>query len=82
MTKRLVSPGERKMRGKIIHYLCLMGYTKSDGSADYDRINAYVQGIGSRNPRKVILNFLYEGELQDVLVQVEQRYRKEIKALK
>lgn len=71
------------MRGKIIHYLCLMGMTelsadKTKMVPDYDRINAFIQEIGSRNPKGKILNYLYEDELQSVLVQVEAMYRKEL----
>lgn len=74
----------KKMRGKIIHYLCLMGMTKPDMAkggmvADYDRINDFIMNIGSRNPKKKILNYLYDDELQAVLSQVEAMYRKELK---
>jgi hypothetical protein len=69
----------RKMRGKIIHYLCLMGYTTAGDQPDVDRINKFIINIGSRNPRKVILNFLYEKELQQVLIQVEAMYLNEVK---
>lgn len=68
----------RKMRGKIIHYLCLMGYTTGD-KPDVERINKFIVNIGTRNPRKVILNFLYEKELQQVLTQVEAMYLNEVK---
>ena len=91
MTKPQMTPGQlaemnarrKKMRGKIIHFLCLMGMTKpstdkSKSVADYDRINAFIQEIGSRNPRGKILNYLYEDELKAVLNQVEAMYRKEL----
>ncbi|WP_420581965.1 hypothetical protein [Reichenbachiella sp.] len=81
MGKRHVTDSERKMRGKIIHYLCQIGYTTKANKPDYTRINSFVQNIGSRNPRKVILNFLYANELNEVLNQVEQMYRKELKQL-
>ena len=73
----------KKMRAKVIHYLCLMGYTKPSKDntkmvPDYVRINAFIQEIGSRNPKGKILNYLYENELRDVLVQVEAMYRKEL----
>lgn len=67
----------RKMRGKIIHLLCLIGMTKA-GKPDYDRINEFIVNIGSRNPKKKILNYLYKDELNDVLVQVESMYQNEL----
>lgn len=67
----------RKMRGKIIHFLCLMGMVKQ-GKPDYDRINEFIINIGSRNPKKKILNYLYHDELQEVLTQVESMYRNEV----
>lgn len=76
--------GEREqrskaMRGKIIHYLCLLGMTKPDGSADYERINNWVQNrTGSRNPRKKKLLYLTPKELLAVLTQVEVWYKKEL----
>jgi hypothetical protein len=69
----------RKMRAKVIHYLCLMGYTTNGDQPDYERINKFIINIGSNNPRKVILNFLYEKELLPVLNQVEAMYKHEIK---
>lgn len=68
----------RKMRAKVIHYLCLMGYTKGE-QPDYDRINKFIVNIGSNNPRKVILNYLYEKELLPVVNQVEAMYKHEVK---
>lgn len=65
------------MRNKIIHYLCMLGYTDPGGRPDYERINNYIKNIGSRNPRKVILNYLWYEELIEVLNQVEERYKKE-----
>lgn len=67
----------RRMRGKVIHYLCLLGYTDDSGQADYGRINEFIVNIGSRNPRRVILNYLYKDELLAVLNQVEAIYKKE-----
>lgn len=68
------------MRNKIIHKLCLMGYVKEGtDTPDYDRINNYIQNIGNRNPKKKILNYLTYHELQQVVTQVESRYRKELK---
>lgn len=72
-------PERKKMRGKITHYLCLLGYTDSNGKPDCQRIDRFIVNIGSRNPRKVILNYLYPNELKDVLTQVEAIYKKELK---
>lgn len=69
----------KKMRGKIIHYLCLLGYVNSDDTADWDRINTFIVDIGRNNPRRVILNFLYLSELPAVVTQVEAMYRNETK---
>lgn len=69
----------KKMRGKIIHYLCLLGYVNSNDTPDWDRINAFIVDLGSNNPRRVILNFLYHSELPAVVTQVEAMYRNETK---
>ena len=66
------------MRGKILAILIQMGYTLPDGTPDYARINGFIQNIGSRNPRKAILNFLYKDELALVLIQVEEYQKHEI----
>ena len=66
----------KRMRGKIIHYYCLMGYVTDEGKPDIPRINKSVQGLGT-NKRGVILNFLYLHELPDVVTQVEQMWKKE-----
>lgn len=68
----------KPMRGKIIHYLCLLGYTVGKDQADWNRINEFIKGIGSNNPRKVQLNFLYYSELPKVVTQVEAMYKKEL----
>lgn len=69
----------KAMRGKIIHYLCLLGMTLEDGSPNYDRINGWVQNrTGSRNPRKKKLLYLTPAELLAVLTQVEAWYKKEL----
>ena len=68
----------KKMRAKIIHLLCLLGYVNDMGQADYQKINRYIQNIGNANPRKVILNYLWKNELMAVTTQVEQIYRKEL----
>ena len=71
----------RKMRGKIIHYLCLLGFVVGNDQADWTRIDGYIEQMGSNNPRKVRLNFLYLSELPKVVTQVEAMYRKEFKKL-
>ncbi len=72
----------KPMRGKVIHYLCLLGYTVGKDQADWDRINAFIMGMGSNNPRKVQLNFLYYSELPKVVSQVEAMYKHELNRLK
>ena len=67
------------MRNKIIRYLCELGWVNDRDEADYDRINAFIVGMGSNNPRKVILNFLYYSELPKVVTQVEAMYKHESK---
>jgi hypothetical protein len=79
MKKLEITPAVKRMRGKVIHYLCLMGMVKEDGTADYDRINAFVKHLGSNNPRGVILNFLYERELPAVVTQIEKMYAAELR---
>jgi hypothetical protein len=76
--KRVYTEAETKMIGKIVHYLSLLGYVKKDGTADNARINEFIQNIGSNNPRKVILPFLFEKELKPIVTQVEARYRNEM----
>ncbi|WP_443937073.1 hypothetical protein [Pedobacter sp. MW01-1-1] len=71
-------PERKKMRGKIIHELCLLGYVDKNGKPDFNRIDRFIVNIGSRNPRKVILNYLYPNELKAVLNQVETMYKKEL----
>lgn len=68
----------RKMRAKVIHLLCLLGYVNEKGEADYQQINLFIQNIGSSNPRKVILNYLWKTELLAVTNQVEQIYKQEL----
>ena len=69
------------MRGAVVHYLCLLGYVDGNLQRDYDRINAFVVGMGSNNPRKVILNYLYCSELPKVVTQVKAMYKKELNRL-
>lgn len=66
----------KKMRGKLIHYLCLQGYTTPFGEPDMIRINERVKGIGSRNPHRKALSYLSPAELRQVLNQIELIYKK------
>lgn len=68
----------KKMRAKIIHLLCLVGMTRPDGTADYDRINRFIENIGSRNPKKKKLLFLSPKELWAITCQIEVMYKKEL----
>jgi len=67
----------KKVRGKIIHYLCLLGYTDDAGEADFERIDPFIQNIGSRNPDRLELQDLDGKQLTAVLYQVEAIYKKE-----
>jgi len=67
----------KKMRGKVLHYLALLGYTTASGDLDYARINRFIENIGARNPNKKKLLYLSPGELRNVLTQVEAIYKKE-----
>jgi len=67
----------KKMRGKIIHYLCLYGMTTPEGDPDYDRIERFVKNIGSRNPNKRNLFTMNPKEMRDVLNQIERMMKKE-----
>lgn len=71
----------KPMRGKIIHYLCLLGYTIGPNQPNWGRINDFIKAIGRNNPRQVQLNFLYYSELPKVVSQVEAMYRNETKRL-
>ncbi len=71
----------KPMRGKIIHYLCLLGYVDGGGKADWGRIDNFIANIGSNNPRQVRLNFLYYKELPAVVSQVEAMYKTETQRL-
>lgn len=75
----LANQRRKAMRGKIIYYLCLLGMTDERNDPDYKRINDFIANIGSNNPRKVILNYLYYNELVKVVSQVEAMYKKETK---
>lgn len=67
-----------RMRKKIIHQLCLYGMTDVAGKPDMKRIQAFVQGIGSRNPHKKNLFRLSKNECRNVLNQVEVMVKKTI----
>lgn len=68
----------KKMRAKVIHYLCLYGMTLENGDPDFPRINHFIENIGSRNPGKKKLLFLGPRELHAVLNQVEMIYKKQL----
>ena len=67
-----------KTRGKIIHLLCLLGMVREDGTPDYDRINAYVRGVGKNNPQGKNLMYLTPTEMNKVCTQVEAWYKREL----
>lgn len=70
---------KKKMGKKIIHLLCEVGMTKEDATPDYDRINAFVVNIGSRNEsRKKLWDLSYD-EMLEVLNQVDQYHKKQLK---
>ena len=68
-----------RMRRKILHILGLMGYLKPSGGFDYERINAFIERIGTNNPDKAKFNFLTNSELTAIVTQVEQMYKKTLK---
>lgn len=63
-------PAHQRMGKKIIALLAGFGWTKGD-KPDYDRINGFIQHIGSNNPEKKTLWNLSYQEIQAVLNQVE-----------
>jgi hypothetical protein len=69
----------RPMRKKIIHLLCVYGMTKDDGNGDLDRMDQFVMNIGARNPKKKKLFYLSIHETLQVLNQIEQMVKKELK---
>lgn len=69
----------RPMRKKIIHLLCVYGMTKDNGQGDLDRMDDFVKNIGARNPKKKKLFYLNHHETLQVLNQVEQILKKELK---
>lgn len=78
-----VEESKRKMRGKIIHYLLLMGYGKPGVESriipNWDRINPFIMNIGVNNPDKKALNKLSYEELCAVTTQVEAMYAHDMK---
>jgi hypothetical protein len=67
-----------KMRRKILHVLGNMGYTK-EGKFDYARINGLIENIGSNNPTKAKFNYLTNEELNAIVTQIDQMYKKVLK---
>lgn len=80
ITKRKSNNDESavKMRKKTLHVLGNMGYTK-EGKFDYERINALIENIGANNPTKAKFNYLTNEELNAIVTQVEQIYKKFLK---
>jgi hypothetical protein len=68
----------KPMRSKIIHYLCVAGFVKSDGTMDYGRQDVFIKSIGSKNPKQKALAWLGYKETLDVLNQVEMMLKKEL----
>lgn len=84
--KRELTPlqeSEAKMRGKVIHYLLLMGYgipsVHGKTVPNWERINPFIRSIGSNNPKRKTLNQLSYDELCKVVTQVESMYAHEMK---
>jgi hypothetical protein len=69
------------MRRKIIHQLCLLGYTKPNTqSPDYERIDQFLkERCGNKNPKKHKLNQLTHSELIAVLGIIGARVKKEVR---
>ncbi len=67
----------KPIRGKIIYYLCMFGMKTPDDKPDYKRINAFIQGIGARNPEGRPLFDLWPDEAISVLNQVEAMVKKQ-----
>ena len=63
---------------KIIHKLSLYGMTTVAGRPDMGRIQKFIKGIGSRNPKKKSLYSLSASETLNVLNQVSRMVDKEI----
>lgn len=69
---------KRRMRGKIIYYLCRYGMVLPGDKPDYQRINRYIRNIGANNPREKKLYDLSPEEMRNCLNQVEQMVKKEL----
>lgn len=69
-----------KMQGKLIATLKLLGYVTDGYKEDWERIDNFIEGIGTKNPKKRKLWGLHKTELKAVLNQVEVRYKKTIAA--
>lgn len=67
-----------RMRKKIIHLLCIYGMTNAAGKPDVDRIQKFIKGIGSRNPKKRGLYQLSTVEIRNVLNQIDRMVNKEL----
>ena len=66
------------MTKKIIHKLALYGMTDDQGRPNMERIQKFIKGIGSRNPKKKSLFALSASETLSVLNQVSKMVDKEI----
>ena len=67
----------KRMRSSIVHYLKLLGYTKvvtDKVECDWDRINAFIENLGSNNPKRKRLNKLSYTELHAVTTQIKAMY--------
>ena len=64
------------MRKKIVHLLCVLGYVTAKNTPDVARIDVFIRGIGSNNPKMKPLHWLDKNELLKVLNQVEARAKK------
>lgn len=69
----------RPMRKKIIHLLCVYGMTDEKGQGDLNRMDEFIKNIGNRNAKRKKLFYLNIHETLQVLNQVEQMVKKELK---
>lgn len=69
----------KKLRAKCVKCLADLGY-KNAGLMDWSRINAYIKGIGTRNPKRQALNEMNCKTLRAVAVQLAQRLKAENKS--
>ena len=68
----------KKPRNKIYHLLCLMGMEDEAGKIDFKRQHAFVQKIGTNNPKQKKIGQLSLKEVLAVLTQVEAMVKKDI----